>query len=115
MRSISRSKYRKAEARGDGPSDVRTTAALLSRDCDALSVWYVRYHDSSLQNWLGERSQPCDLASERLPAREFSLPLAQPQRWKRALDRDDLGAEALEGEGAHYLTYATLAARQNKD
>ena len=49
----------------------------------------------------------CDLAPERMPAREFSLPLSQPQLWTRALDGDDFSAEALDGDfGARAREFA---------
>ena len=35
-----------------------------------------------------------------MPAREFSLPLSQPQLWKRALDGDDFSAETLDRDFA---------------
>ena len=44
-----------------------------------------------------------------MPATEFSLPLSQPQLWKRTLDGDDFSAQALEGDlGAGAREFAEM-------
>ena len=44
-----------------------------------------------------------------MTATEFSLPLSQPQLWKRTLDGDDFSAQALEGDlGAGARKFAEM-------